>query len=147
MHFDGEGHLVVTPREIHEMALADRGKLINSVLLPGTPAAISNAGGKGAYNLSNGLLTTQFDRIGRAGAGSFTQSGGTQLVAGELDVGYLTGSSGTYSVSAGLLSTLAGNLYVSNSGSGTFLQSGGVVTIAGTSNGLYLGNASSTAGM
>ena len=41
MHFDGEGHLVVTPREIHEMALADRAKLINSVLLPGTPAAIS----------------------------------------------------------------------------------------------------------
>jgi hypothetical protein len=40
MHFDTEGHIIATPREIHQMALADKARLINAVLLPGTPRAI-----------------------------------------------------------------------------------------------------------
>ena len=40
MHFDAEGHVIVTPREIHEKALTDKVGLINSVLIPGTPRAI-----------------------------------------------------------------------------------------------------------
>jgi hypothetical protein len=40
VHFDTEGHIIVSPREIHEMALADKPKLINFVLIPGTPRAI-----------------------------------------------------------------------------------------------------------
>ena len=40
MHFDNEGHIIVTPREIHEMALANKPKLINTILIPGTPRAI-----------------------------------------------------------------------------------------------------------
>lgn len=41
MHFDKEGHIIVTPREVHEMALSDKEKLINTVLLPGTPRSFS----------------------------------------------------------------------------------------------------------
>jgi hypothetical protein len=41
MHFDEEGHLLVAPNEVEAMiGLADRGRLVNNVLLPGTPAAI-----------------------------------------------------------------------------------------------------------
>lgn len=42
MQFDQEGHVVVTPREVHRMALTmdGRARLINTVLLPGTPRAI-----------------------------------------------------------------------------------------------------------
>jgi hypothetical protein len=40
VHFDGEGHIIVSPREIQEGALADRANLINTVLIPGTPRAI-----------------------------------------------------------------------------------------------------------
>src|SRR5438128_1852744 len=40
MHFDAEGHIIVTPREVHQMALVNKAKLINTVLLPGTPRAL-----------------------------------------------------------------------------------------------------------
>jgi hypothetical protein len=39
MRFDEEGHVIVTPKEIHDGAIADPGGLINQVLLPGTPLA------------------------------------------------------------------------------------------------------------
>jgi hypothetical protein len=41
MHFDDQGHLIVMPRDIQEMAFADKAKLINTVLIPGTPRAVS----------------------------------------------------------------------------------------------------------
>jgi hypothetical protein len=40
VHFDTEGHIIVTPREIHEKALADKAKLVNFVRIPGTSRAI-----------------------------------------------------------------------------------------------------------
>lgn len=40
MNFDHEGHIIVSPIEIQTMADADSAKLINSVLIPGTPRAI-----------------------------------------------------------------------------------------------------------
>lgn len=39
MKFDDEGHVIVTPREVHQLALTDKARLINSVLIPGTPQA------------------------------------------------------------------------------------------------------------
>jgi hypothetical protein len=39
MHFDNEGHIIVSPREVHQLALSDRVKLINNVLIPGIPRA------------------------------------------------------------------------------------------------------------
>lgn len=44
MHFDDEGHIIVSPREIQAGAIADRARLINSVLIPGTPRAIPTHG-------------------------------------------------------------------------------------------------------
>jgi len=40
VQFDTEGHIIVTPREIHEKALADKAKLVNSVRIPGISQAI-----------------------------------------------------------------------------------------------------------
>ncbi len=40
MFFDQEGHLIVAPAEIQALAFADRTRLINTVLIPGTPRAI-----------------------------------------------------------------------------------------------------------
>ena len=58
MHFDAEGHIIVRPREIHERALADKAKLINSVLIPGTPRAIPT------HDRHHELLQYISDRIG-----------------------------------------------------------------------------------
>jgi hypothetical protein len=40
MHFDAEGHIEITPPEVHALARSERRQLIHSVLIPGTPAAI-----------------------------------------------------------------------------------------------------------
>jgi hypothetical protein len=40
MRFDEEGHVVTTPREVQDLAFNDSARLINWVLLPGTPRAI-----------------------------------------------------------------------------------------------------------
>ena len=58
MHFDNEGHLVVSPREVQALAFSDKNKLINTVLLPGTPRAIST------YSQYCRLLYHIADKIG-----------------------------------------------------------------------------------
>jgi hypothetical protein len=58
VHFDAEGHLIVAPGEIHEMALADKARLINSILIPGTPRAIPT------HAQHHELLRYLSDRIG-----------------------------------------------------------------------------------
>ena len=58
MHFDAEGHIIVSPREVHELALADKNKLINSILIPGTPRAIPT------HSLHHDLLQHISDSIG-----------------------------------------------------------------------------------
>lgn len=40
MRFDEEGHIIVTPKEVHELAFSAAETLINSVLIPGTPRAV-----------------------------------------------------------------------------------------------------------
>ncbi len=42
MYFDNQGHIIVSPREIHELAMSDPKTLINSILLQGTPMAIQS---------------------------------------------------------------------------------------------------------
>ena len=74
--------------------------------------------------------------MGYTGTGTFTQSGGTNTCpSGGVAVGYLTGSSGTYSLSGGLLNTDSvnvGELYgnANCSGIGEFVQSGGTNTLS-----------------
>ncbi|MCE2814327.1 MAG: hypothetical protein LW850_28395 [Planctomycetaceae bacterium] len=40
MYFDQQGHIVVTPKQLHQLAVENRKRLIHAALLPGTPAAI-----------------------------------------------------------------------------------------------------------
>lgn len=94
------------------------------------------AGNTGSYTLSAGTITASAEVIGLAGAGSLTQTGGTNtvnaggpavtlsdgstLAAGTLQIGLDTGSSGSYSLAGG---TLAANTIVAANGS--FALSGG----------------------
>ncbi|MCL4501856.1 MAG: hypothetical protein M1438_08360, partial [Deltaproteobacteria bacterium] len=87
-----------------------------------------DAGSSGSYDLSGGSLSTYAEAIGFAGSGAFTQSAGTHTIddglgTGELDLGLLSGSTGTYNLNGGSLSAafeIAGIL-----GTGAFTQSGG----------------------
>ena len=65
-----------------------------------------NTGSSGTYSLSgSGLLSELHEYIGYSGTGSFTQTGGTHSVSGDLYLGYNAGGSGTYNLSgSGLLS-------------------------------------------
>jgi hypothetical protein len=79
--------------------------------------------GSGTYTLNDGSLRVyNNETIGNSGIGAFTQSGGTNRVAA-IVLGNLSGSSGTYDLSAGSLSTSFE--YVGFSTTGAFTQSGG----------------------
>ena len=84
----------------------------------------------GSYTLTSGSLTLTegSENIGLNGIGSFSQSGGTNTVGGAsghggLELGLLPGSSGTYSLSGGVLN--AAYEEVATGGNGTFTQDGG----------------------
>jgi autotransporter-associated beta strand protein len=83
----------------------------------------------GSYDLSgSGLLSAQNNEyIGYGDSGSFTQWGGTHIVNKFLYIGYYRGSSGSYDLQCGSLSTV--NEYVGYNGSGNFVQSGGTHTV------------------
>lgn len=93
----------------------------------------------GVLNLSgSGLLSASSQTVGHSGNGTFTQTGGTNDALdvsgnGSLTLGAQVGSTGTYSLSAGSLTTYFE--FVGNSGTGTFSQTGGTNS-AGQ---LYLG--------
>ena len=103
-----------------------------------------NPGSSGSYNVSAGSLNFVQEYIGNSGAGTFTQSGGSNFVGtpgngsssmGNLYLAYNPGSSGTYNLSgSGLLS--ANTELIGYSGPATFNQSGGTNSILG--NGLSL---------
>ncbi len=113
------------------------------------------------YYLSNsGLLTATNEYIGYSGTGTLNQSGGTNsLPAGNLYLGFYPGSSGTYTLSGGVLDPVTeyvGNGRAGNGGVGIFYQSGGPNTVTNVSvNGGYfllsggqlLGNGSGTIGV
>ena len=84
----------------------------------------SAAGNNAAYSLSGGgQLSANIEYVGEFGKGTFAHSGGTNTVGDYLYLGYLAGSSGTYSLSGGQLS--APGEYLGYYGAGTFSQSGG----------------------
>jgi autotransporter-associated beta strand protein len=100
-----------------------------------------NSGSSGAYNLSNtGLLSAVYEYIGFSGAGTFTQTGGTNSTSLyphlSLQLGYNTGSSGTYDLSGtGQLS--ADFEDIGGYGTGTFTQTDGTNSITTD---LYIGD-------
>ncbi len=95
------------------------------------------SGSSGSYNLSgSGFLFAQNEYVG--GAGTFTQSGGTNSVVGTYGLivgsaynGYQTGPLGTYNLNGAALLTAAYE-DVGNSASGVFTQSSGtnIVTLS-----------------
>ena len=99
--------------------------------------------------------------IGYGGTGTFTQTGGLNTDYGSdsayIGLGYLSGSSGTYSLGGNgqLLVTNSGQYgyssfeYVGYSGSGTFTQSGGTNTVSCAYNtgALYLGYSPGSSGV
>jgi autotransporter-associated beta strand protein len=89
------------------------------------------ATGKGTYELSGGKLLVSDEYIGSNGEGIFTQTGGTHTISGNsagiLDIGYVTGSKGTYILS-GTGALTAFNENIGYFSTGLFQQSGGTNT-------------------
>ncbi len=91
----------------------------------------ANGGASGTYNLSGGTLTTSTD-VGDSGTGVFTLSGfGIHNVTGvgggangSLDIGYYSGSNGTYNLNGG---TLIAGYVRGNLGTSTFNFNGGTL--------------------
>ena len=104
---------------------------------------LGNATGSGSVQMTVGSLTVNGNAVvGYSGTGNFTQSGGTNTITSELDLGNGSGSNGTYSLSgSGRLSTSGED--VGDSGAGNFAQSGGTNAISGM---LWLGYWSSGSG-
>lgn len=104
------------------------------------------AGIVGILNLSgSGLLSASSQTVGYSGNGTFTQTGGTNHALdvsgnGSLALGQLAGSKGTYSLSAGSLTTYFET--VGGAGTGIFSQTGGTNS-AGQ---LYVGGGVSSSG-
>lgn len=99
-----------------------------------------NVGGYGTYDLNNGSLTADYQRIGLEGMGTFTQTRGTNTVNNDLVIGQEMGSTGTYNMGGDLSEsalTVAGNEWIGARGTGTFEQSGGTSTVMGN---LYIGH-------
>ena len=107
------------------------------------------AGNTGTYTLSGGSLDFAAEVIGLAGTGSFTQTGGTNTLVGQvgtpvllsngsavnqdtLTIGLAAGSAGTYTLQGG---TLSGTVAVSPYG--TFDLSGGSLAGGIANNGVF----------
>lgn len=73
-----------------------------------------NSGSSGSYNLTSGTVSSSGQVIGVGGSGTFTQSGGFNIIgiagSGSLVIGSQSGSSGAYTMSGG--AAAAGNIYV-----------------------------------
>ncbi len=52
---------------------------------------------------SGSLTIGSYEYIGRSGTGTVSQSGGKHTVGSNLNLGYLSGSSGTYNLTGGTL--------------------------------------------
>ena len=87
----------------------------------------SQAGSSGSYSLTDtgsgynvSLAVTGDTIVGDAGSGTFTQSGGTHTVTGNLTLAQWVNSSGTYNLQGGSL--VASCEYIGVYGTGTFTQ-------------------------
>ncbi len=97
-------------------------------------------GSTGTYTLSGGALSVAFgsEVVGSAGTGAFNQSGGSNTIGssgygGQLKIGALSGSTGTYTITGGTLtvigSTLLGGSSSGPGGTGTLtVSNSGIVT-------------------
>jgi hypothetical protein len=102
----------------------------------------SGTNGVGTFSLAAGgslAISTDLYIGFEGGNGSFSQSGGSNIVSGDMLLGYsqvATGTAGSYNLSGGQLS-VAGDEFVALNAAGTIFQSGGTHTVGGT---LYMGD-------
>ena len=94
-----------------------------------------SAGSTGTYNLYGGQFITPEEAVGRAGTGTFNQSGGTHTVK-YISVGVNIGSVGNYTFTGGSLAVTDGDLNVSSRGTAVFTHSAGTSNIT---NSLHIG--------
>ena len=106
----------------------------------------NNYGTTATYLLSGSgsLSVAAYEYVGFEGTGTMMQSGGTNLVANDLDVASRDASLGSYILSGTGSLTVSGNEYAGYSGTGTFTQSGGTNNV---SQNLGLGYNSDGSGM
>ena len=78
-----------------------------------------------ASGIAGGSLSAGYEYIGFSGAGTFTQSAGTNAANYSLILGFNAGDSGTYNLNAGSLYDNKYGEQVGFSGTGIFTQSGG----------------------
>jgi hypothetical protein len=93
-----------------------------------TTLYLGYSGGSGTYNLSGGSLYGWYEYVGYGGAGSFTQSGGTNTISGGLlYLGYYPGTTGSYSLSgSGNLSAPGEYVGYASGSTAQFQQNGGI---------------------
>jgi fibronectin-binding autotransporter adhesin len=99
----------------------------------------------GSYNLTGGILASSGDEyVGVSGTGTFSQSGGSNVLgsSGLLHIGYLAGSSGSYTLSGGSSLSTSGSEIIGENGAGSFTQINGV----NTANSLVIGAATASNG-
>ena len=100
----------------------------------------SNIGGLivngGTLQFPSGSLAAGNEYLGYSATGALTQTGGTHAVANTLNLGYNSGSYGSYNLSGNGLLYATSYEYVGNTGSGSFVQSKGTNNVGLA---LYLG--------
>ena len=102
-----------------------------TVTLPGELCGTLSLGGEGCgtVQMTGGGLSTNYqfvyNPVYNSGMGIFTQSGGTNSIAGCLFLDNGTGGSGTYSLSGSGLLSATGEYVGNSSAAGSFQQSGG----------------------
>ena len=85
------------------------------------------AGATGTFTMDAARTVSADDvRIGEAGTGGFTQTGGTHTISNALYLGHEQGAVGTYSLSGGALSAFVE--YIGMSGTGVLTQQAGTNT-------------------
>ncbi|MGA2256244.1 MAG: autotransporter-associated beta strand repeat-containing protein, partial [Thermoguttaceae bacterium] len=84
--------------------------------------SLGGSAGSGSVDMTDGSLSAGWQYVGDSGAGTFTQSGGTN--SGNIDIGNASGGSGTYNLIGGLLVTSS---LSQGSGTAAFNFSGGTL--------------------
>ncbi len=89
----------------------------------------SATGGGNTLSISSNLsLNVEIEYFGEVGAGTADQGNGSNTVQNSVALGVFTGSSGTYVLSGGYLTDVAGVEAIGEEGNGTFNQTGGTNT-------------------
>jgi hypothetical protein len=92
---------------------------------------VNASGASGAYTLAGGTLSSAGTTVGAGGTGVFTQNGGSHI-PGQLTLGFVAGSSGTYDLNSGSVASTYQE-FVGFQSNGVFNQTGGSHSVSGTS--------------